>query len=72
MTNAVQWIGMVASGLAAACFLRSTFITVPDNIDTMVGEMQRAGRWNAVATALACVAFICQAYLFGVDRLASP
>jgi hypothetical protein len=49
MTNAAQWIGMAASGLAAICFLYATFIAVPDNIDTIVGEMQRVGRWNAAA-----------------------
>jgi hypothetical protein len=53
------WISIVdllSSGIAAAFWLRAALITVPDNIDTFVTELQRAGRWNA-AGAAACVSF---------------
>ena len=64
MTTAiVQWIGIVSSGLAAALWLRAAFITVPDNIDTMISVMHRAGCWNAAAAACACIAFASQTYL---------
>jgi hypothetical protein len=46
----------VASFIAAACWLRSALIQVPNNIDTIVEELQRIGYWNGLAAAAACVA----------------
>jgi hypothetical protein len=31
-------------------------IVVPDNIDTFIGELQRAGKWNARAATCASIA----------------
>jgi hypothetical protein len=42
--------------------LRASLIDVPDNIDTIVGELQRMGRWNAWAAFAAFVAALCTAY----------
>jgi hypothetical protein len=66
MTAVVQWLGIISSGGAALLFLRASLIAVPDNIDTFVGELQRAGQWNSAGTAAACISFACQAYLFAV------
>jgi hypothetical protein len=62
-------VGTVSSISAAAFWLRSATIEVPDNIDTIVHELQRIGWWNsaaAQATVLAslCVASLCVAWLF--------
>jgi hypothetical protein len=44
--SVVNAITAVASAVAASCWLRSALIQVPDNIDTIVGELQRIGYWN--------------------------
>jgi hypothetical protein len=57
-------IGAASSLLAAAFWLRSAVIDVPDNIDTIVRELQRIGWWNSAAALAAVVASICAASLF--------
>jgi hypothetical protein len=42
----------------------ASLIEVPDNIDTIVGELQRIGRLNAWAAVAALVAALCAAYGF--------
>jgi hypothetical protein len=51
----------IASFIAAVCWLRSALIQVPNNIDTIVGELQRIGQWNGLAAGASCVAaiFLC-------------
>jgi hypothetical protein len=39
-------------------------INVPNNIDTVVGELQRIGKVNAWAAEAALVAAVCAAYTF--------
>jgi hypothetical protein len=55
-------IGVVAALAAAGLWLRASVIDVPDNIDTIVGELQRMGRWNAWAAFVSCIAALCGAY----------
>jgi hypothetical protein len=42
-------IGVVAALVTAGLWLRASVIDVPDNIDTIAGELRRMGRWNAWA-----------------------
>jgi hypothetical protein len=44
----------LAALLAAGFWLRSALIEVPDNIDTIVAELQRVGRWNSMAAGASC------------------
>jgi hypothetical protein len=61
MDKVVTLIGLVASLAAAICWLWGSLISVPDNIDTIVGELQWIGFWAAMA---ALVAVVCAAYGF--------
>jgi hypothetical protein len=63
LTPVIRWVNIVSSGMAAGLWLRSALITVPNNIDTIVSELHRAGNWNAAAAACAFVAFACQTYI---------
>jgi hypothetical protein len=56
--------GIVASLAAAIIFLRASFIEVPDNIDTIVGELQRMSRWNSAGCFAAFLAAACASYAF--------
>jgi hypothetical protein len=60
----VTSVGLVASLAAAGFWLWGSILEVPDNIDTIVGELQRIGRLNAWAAMAALVAAICAAYAF--------
>jgi hypothetical protein len=54
-------IGVVAALAAAGLWLRASVIDVPDNIDTIAGEIQRVGRWNTWAAFASFVAALCSA-----------
>ncbi len=58
-------LGVLAAIAAGGLWLYASLITVPDNIDTIVGEMQRIGRWNAYGAWAAVVGALCAAYVFG-------
>jgi hypothetical protein len=60
----VTAVGLVASLAAAGFWLWGSVIEVPDNIDTIVGELQRIGRLNAWAALAALIAALCAAYAF--------
>jgi hypothetical protein len=62
--KAIGVIGVLSSILAAAFWLRSALIDVPNNLDTIVGELQRIGWWNSAAAQAAVVASLCAAWLF--------
>jgi hypothetical protein len=49
----VASVGLLASLTAAVFWLWVSLIEVPDNIDTIVGELQRIGRVNAWAAMAA-------------------
>jgi hypothetical protein len=53
---AIRVLTAVAALIAAALWLRSALIDVPDNIDTIIGELQRIGCWNSMAAFASCVA----------------
>jgi hypothetical protein len=56
MIVAIRVLIAIAALLAAALWLRSALIKVPNNIDTIVGELQRIGRWNSFAAFASCAA----------------
>ncbi len=58
----VTSVGLLASLAAAGFWLWGSLIKVPDNIDTIVGEIQRIGRVNAWAALAALVAALCAAH----------
>jgi hypothetical protein len=60
----VPSVGLLASLTTAVFWLWGSLIEVPDNIDTIVGELQRIGRVNAWAAMAALVAAVCAAYGF--------
>jgi hypothetical protein len=60
----VTVIGLLATLAAAILWLWGSLMDVPDNIDTIVGELQRIGRANAWAATAALVAALCAAYGF--------
>jgi hypothetical protein len=60
----VTLIGLVASLTAAVLWLWGSLIEVPDDIDAIVGELQRIGQVNAWAAMAALVAAACAAYGF--------
>jgi hypothetical protein len=57
-------LGLGASLAAAGLWLWGSLIEVPDNIDTIVSELQRVGRVNAGAAAAAFVGALCAAFTF--------
>jgi hypothetical protein len=65
MDRIVAIIGMAASLAAAGLWLWGSLIDVPNNIDTIVGELQRIGKVNAWAATAALIAALCAAYAFG-------
>jgi len=64
MDKAITLLGVTASLLAAGLWLWGSLIDVPNNIDTIVGELQRIGRVNAWAAMAAVLAALCAAYAF--------
>jgi len=46
---AVCSIGVISSVVAAVLWFKASYIKVPDNQDTFIGELQRISRWNARA-----------------------
>jgi hypothetical protein len=51
MIVAIRVLAAIAALIAAGLWLRSALIDVPNNIDTIVGELQRIGRWNSFPTS---------------------
>ena len=61
---AVRALGILAMLAAALLWLWASSIDVPNNIDTIVGELQWAGRLNAYAAICAAVGSLCVIYEF--------
>ena len=60
----INLIGAVSALIAAISWFRSATIRVPNNIDTMVDQLQRAGRWNAWAAGATCISALSQCLHF--------
>jgi hypothetical protein len=60
----VAVVGAAASLIAAALWFYASWLEVPDNIDTFIGELKRISRWNSYAAMAACVAAVCAVYGF--------
>jgi hypothetical protein len=67
MIAIIQWLGILATAAAAILWLWASLVDVPDNIDTFVGQLQRASRLNAWAALAACVAASCAFVLWFVE-----
>jgi hypothetical protein len=65
----VSVIGAAAALVAAVCWLYSALIEVPNNIDTIVQELQRISYWNGWAAAASCVAAFFGFLSFGLSAL---
>ncbi len=57
-------VGSVAALVAAGLFLYASRFEVRENLDTMVPEIQRIGRWNAYGSRAAFVGALCASYVF--------
>ena len=64
IVTAIGWIGAIASLLAAAFWIWASLTTVPDNIDTFIGVLQKTGRLNAIAAFCAAIAAFCALLIF--------
>ena len=63
-TTVVSGIGAIAGAFAAYFWLQASLVEVPDNIDTIVGELMRASRLNAYGAVAAVVGSLCAVVLF--------
>jgi hypothetical protein len=63
----VGFIGAAASLFAAAFWLYSSLIKVPNNRDTIVDELRRINRWSSYGAMAAAVAALCAAYMFYIQ-----
>ena len=61
---AVCSIGVISSVVAAMLWFKASRIKVPDNQDTLIGELQRISRCKAHAAVAFGIAALCAAYLF--------
>jgi hypothetical protein len=52
----VRILTAVAAIVAALFWFVSARIKVPNNLDTIVGELQRIGYWNSWAASASCIA----------------
>ena len=64
----LEGVTAVAALVAAGFWFSASMVTVTDNIDMIVGELQRIGRLNTIAAFSTGVAAICSAILTGVGR----
>jgi hypothetical protein len=51
----VHWLQAAGALVAAVLWSKSAAIKVPNNIDTMVPNVQRIGFWNAWAAGWSCL-----------------
>ena len=56
--------GTLAVLAAAVLWFRAASVEIPDNIDTIVGELQRAALWNSYASYAAVAAALFAAWTF--------
>ena len=68
MITTIAGIGTVAALVAALFWFWSSMITVPDNINTFIGKLQKISRLSAYAAMAAGVAAICGAIVFWFGR----
>ncbi len=68
MITTIAGIGTVAALVAAVFWFRSSMITVPDNMDTFIDELQRISRFSAYGATSAGIAAICGAIVFWFGR----
>jgi len=60
----ITGVGTVSAIAAGTLWLYASLLEVPDNVDTIVRELQRVSRWNSYAAIAACIAAFCAAYGF--------
>ena len=64
LDQVIKGIAAAFAIAAAGCWLYASLIPVPDNLDTIVAELQRISRWNAYAAGSAGLGAVCAVYLF--------
>jgi hypothetical protein len=60
----INLIDAVSALVAAGLWFRSTTVSVPDRLDAIAEESQRAGRWNAWAAGATCISALSQCLHF--------
>ena len=68
----ITGIGAVAALVAAVFWLWASLVSVPADMDTFIGELQRASRLNAKGAAAAFVAALCATFLFARTAYFAP
>ena len=68
MHACLQWVSAISAIIAAAFWLCSAVVRIPDTLDMMLagpkspaGYMKRQSRWSAVAAIFAAISAIAQA-----------
>ncbi len=64
----ITGIGAVAAGVAAIFWFWASIATVPDNIDTIIVELQWISRLNAYAAMAAGIGAVCGLVQFWQNR----
>jgi hypothetical protein len=60
----INLIGAVSAFIAAGLWFRSTTVSMPNKLDAIAEELQRAGRWNAWAAGATCISALSQCLHF--------
>ncbi|WP_202302237.1 hypothetical protein [Mesorhizobium sp. 131-2-1] len=65
MTEALPYISIISSLIAAGLGIRAARIEIRNSMDDFMSDIQRQGRWAGYAAIAAWVAVVVQ----GIDRL---
>jgi hypothetical protein len=60
----INLIGALSALIAAGLWFRSTTVSMPNKLDALADELQRAGRWNAWAAGATCISALSQCLHF--------
>lgn len=68
LTKVVRFVGIVAALLAAIFWFWASVVDVPEDLDTIVGALQRVSMLNAYGAMAAGVGAICGMFEFWFGR----
>jgi hypothetical protein len=60
----INLIGALSALIATGLWFRSTTVSMPNKLDALADELQRAGRWNAWAAGATCISALSQCLHF--------
>ncbi|MEQ9813990.1 MAG: hypothetical protein RLO50_14515 [Azospirillaceae bacterium] len=70
MTEAiVTGVGALSALVAAVCWALSARVEIRDRVDLIVGDLQRAARWNSRGAGAAVVSAVCAVVLFARELM---